>query len=201
MALSKIQAESMNLADTYAFTGTVSGAGGMDLLQTTTVTSIVDEVVFDGYFSSDYTNYKIIASNVLMETNATKINMYFYISGARATGSVYRSSAFKIVSNSATVPAFVEQTNTEFERFAGDSLGNYTNGTNANFEVNIYEPLSTNNKKHLNVLTSAEQSGGNAYLSLASGFYNSGTSAISGIEITPSADGFVRGVFKLYGIK
>jgi hypothetical protein len=26
MALSKIQAESMNLADTYAFTGTVSGA-------------------------------------------------------------------------------------------------------------------------------------------------------------------------------
>lgn len=28
MALSKIQAESMNLADTFAFTGTVSGAGG-----------------------------------------------------------------------------------------------------------------------------------------------------------------------------
>ena len=27
MALSKIQAESMNLADTYAFTGTVSGTG------------------------------------------------------------------------------------------------------------------------------------------------------------------------------
>ena len=30
MALSKIQAESMNLADTYAFTGTVSGAGGVN---------------------------------------------------------------------------------------------------------------------------------------------------------------------------
>jgi hypothetical protein len=28
MALSKLQAESLNLADTYAFTGTVSGAGG-----------------------------------------------------------------------------------------------------------------------------------------------------------------------------
>ena len=34
MPLSKIQAESMNLADTYAFTGTVSGAGGGKLLQT-----------------------------------------------------------------------------------------------------------------------------------------------------------------------
>ena len=31
MALSKIQAESMNLADTYAFTGTVSGASGASL--------------------------------------------------------------------------------------------------------------------------------------------------------------------------
>ncbi len=33
MALSKIQAESMNLADTYAFTGTVSGAGGGKVAQ------------------------------------------------------------------------------------------------------------------------------------------------------------------------
>ena len=30
MALSKIQAESMNLADTYAFSGTVTGAGGVN---------------------------------------------------------------------------------------------------------------------------------------------------------------------------
>tara|TARA_B110000483_G_scaffold240220_1_gene320313 strand:+ start:2406 stop:2909 length:504 start_codon:yes stop_codon:yes gene_type:complete len=36
MALSKIQAESMNLADTYAFSGTVSGAGGGKLLQAVT---------------------------------------------------------------------------------------------------------------------------------------------------------------------
>jgi len=31
MALSKIQAESMNLADTYAFSGTVSGVGGITM--------------------------------------------------------------------------------------------------------------------------------------------------------------------------
>jgi hypothetical protein len=33
MALSKIQSESINLADDYAFTGTVSGAGGGKVLQ------------------------------------------------------------------------------------------------------------------------------------------------------------------------
>jgi hypothetical protein len=32
MALSKIQAESMNLADTYAFSGTVSGTGQVKVL-------------------------------------------------------------------------------------------------------------------------------------------------------------------------
>ena len=34
MPLSKIQAESMNLADTYAFTGTVSGASGLIKIST-----------------------------------------------------------------------------------------------------------------------------------------------------------------------
>ena len=29
MALTKVQAEGVNLADTFAFTGTVSGAGGL----------------------------------------------------------------------------------------------------------------------------------------------------------------------------
>jgi len=38
MPLSKIQAESMNLADTYTFTGTVSGAGGGKLVQTVITT-------------------------------------------------------------------------------------------------------------------------------------------------------------------
>ena len=33
MALSKIQSESINLADTFAFSGTVSGAGGGKVLQ------------------------------------------------------------------------------------------------------------------------------------------------------------------------
>ena len=37
MALSKIQAQSINLADTFAFTGTVSGAGNLVLIKTITI--------------------------------------------------------------------------------------------------------------------------------------------------------------------
>lgn len=39
MSISKIQAESMNLADTYAFTGTVSGAADLSSLNANNLTS------------------------------------------------------------------------------------------------------------------------------------------------------------------
>ena len=39
MPLSKIQAQSINLADTFAFTGTVSGVGGIVPLATVTAGS------------------------------------------------------------------------------------------------------------------------------------------------------------------
>ena len=47
MPLSKIQAESMNLADTYAFTGTVSGASQMVKISTTTASNAAN-VSFTG---------------------------------------------------------------------------------------------------------------------------------------------------------
>ena len=46
MAIDKIQSESINLADNFAFTGTVSGAGGLVKLNTTTVSSAVSSVDF-----------------------------------------------------------------------------------------------------------------------------------------------------------
>ena len=56
MALSKIQSESMNLADTFAFTGTVSGAGAMEPISTTDVTTPAQFVVFDN-LSTDYDTF------------------------------------------------------------------------------------------------------------------------------------------------
>jgi len=55
MPLTKTQAEGINLADTFAFTGTVSGAGDMQLLATSSSTSTVTEV--DITLPSGYDNY------------------------------------------------------------------------------------------------------------------------------------------------
>jgi hypothetical protein len=60
MALSKIQAESMNLADTYAFSGTVSGIPqGLTLINSTSSTTTVTSFNIDNVFSSTYKFYRI----------------------------------------------------------------------------------------------------------------------------------------------
>lgn len=59
MALSKIQAESMNLADTFAFTGTVSGTNdtqGLVYISTVSITSSTAAAEFDN-LSTDYDTY------------------------------------------------------------------------------------------------------------------------------------------------
>jgi len=66
MAISKIQAESMNLADTYAFSGTVSGTpdtSDMKLLLSATISSAIGEYdISSTYINSTYDTYYLDAS-------------------------------------------------------------------------------------------------------------------------------------------
>tara|TARA_R100000734_G_C3312860_1_gene104024 strand:- start:1159 stop:1779 length:621 start_codon:yes stop_codon:yes gene_type:complete len=81
MALSKIQAESMNLADTYAFTGTVSGTGTRQLLRTITITSNTASVEFihgsNGVvLDTTYSRHEITIDGAVAETGGQQINLY-----------------------------------------------------------------------------------------------------------------------------
>ena len=80
MALSKIQAESMNLADTFAFTGTVSGTG-MNLLLNATISSAVSEYVIDStYFNSSYDTY-FLTFHMLPATDGVYLYSRAYVGG------------------------------------------------------------------------------------------------------------------------
>lgn len=98
MALSKIQAESMNLADTYAFSGTVSGAGK--------VLQIVTSGNISGTFNTSSETYQSMGCNVAITpaTTSSKIMVWanvsgFYMYGGQggsgddgASGAIYRGS-------------------------------------------------------------------------------------------------------------
>ena len=63
MALTKVQAEGVNLADTFAFTGTVTGTKGMTLILDATISSAVSEYdISSTYINSTYDNYYLDAS-------------------------------------------------------------------------------------------------------------------------------------------
>ena len=85
MAIDKIQAESINLADTFAFTGTVSGAGGfIKLLNTTSSSGTSDYVVNSTYINSSYDNYRIIAGYQYVNDNVG-LNIRFHVGGSQST--------------------------------------------------------------------------------------------------------------------
>ena len=98
MALSKIQAESMNLADTYAFSGTVSGSG-MDLLLDSTFTSSGGNIdISSTYINSTYDDYYLLF-NLDPDTDAQNLRMRVFVGGSEQTGEIYAYEAALISGN------------------------------------------------------------------------------------------------------
>ena len=188
MALTKVEADMVNLGADLA------------LLHTTTVTSNVGEVQIDGHFTSAFTNYKLVGSNVHLQTDDKHLNLKFMSGGSVITGSVHRSCQLKISSNSASANGVVEAGDTEFAKACGQNIGNGT-GECANFEIIIYDPLATDNFKTFSAKANNQNDGGVMILTYTEGMYNSNQAALSGIEVKPQTDAIASGVFKLYGLR
>jgi hypothetical protein len=189
----------LDLSANYAFTGTVTGAD-MALLHTTTVTSNVGQVQIDGHFTSAFKVYKIIGSNIHSVSNAVALNLKFMSGGSLATGSVHRSIQIKAVSNSSTLNGVNEASDTEFANSLGQKLGDQ-DGEHTNFELTLFDPLATDNFKSFMCQAMTKDSDGNARLLHTGGTFNSGQSALSGIEAVCSSGDIASGVFKLYGLR
>jgi len=144
MAISKIQAESMNLADTYGFSGTVTGAGGGSLkkLFSSISSSAVSNVATDT-ISSTYTNYLLIGNVVATDGQNSSIDIYLRSGGSNlaSTGS-----------------AGINVYQGEYFNRAGDAgvSGNVSNGSNAYLRVpvsqNIYGGSVMSFQVYFNVL-------------------------------------------------
>jgi len=120
MALSKIQAESMNLADTYAFSGTVSGVG-MDLLLDDTISSAVSEYdISSTYINSTYDTYHLVLS-LHPATDSRDLYGRFFVGGSIDDGTNYGYEGFPADGGS----VFTSDSADVF-RFYWYGTGNYT---------------------------------------------------------------------------
>ena len=119
MAITKIQSESMNLADTYAFTGTVTGAGGdntpawratnsssnQSIAHDTTTKLTFTSEVFDTDSAYDATNSKFVVPSgeggkylismkyeMAVLTNPTYA--YIYVNGSGTSATRFKASSY-----------------------------------------------------------------------------------------------------------
>tara|TARA_R100001224_G_C4009435_1_gene145629 strand:+ start:339 stop:953 length:615 start_codon:yes stop_codon:yes gene_type:complete len=203
MALTKVQADGVNLADDFAFTGTVSGAGQMVLLQTITA-SADTEIDFTSLFTSTYKNYELHGTNVHVSSDGAHIGMRFFVGGSIKSDSHYRYTRIRLYSGSTSsvsdmVVGAVEQTDTDFAMVGGESVGNAT-GENTNFKITIFDPLGTDNYKMMKAETSYIDLSPDSGQIHASGHYKNGTAALTGVRIFPNTGNIASGELKLYGV-
>ena len=125
MALSKIQAESMNLADTYAFTGTVSGSGTRQLIRKVTISSNTASVEFihgsnSVVLDSTYSRYEIDIDTCVPQ-NAQQLRVFLSADGGSSYygNSVYSCLLHRAYTNGSSTVQDINYAND----FVGTSFG------------------------------------------------------------------------------
>lgn len=201
MALIKIKSESMNLADDYAFTGTVSGAGAWNLLQTTTVSSNVTSVTMgtSSLLTDTYKVYCFTGSNVHVDTDGATGHARIVQSGSAVTDSFYRFSRMRMYSGSATVSGFVNEGTTRYPDCWGESMGTSA-GENTSFLGYLYNPSATDQYKIYYQTQGGQDTSRSQQLVVASYSYTGNTNAVEGLQFYPSSGNISTGTFSLYGL-
>ena len=197
MALSKIQAESMNLADTYAFSGTVSGAGGKDLLLSDTISSAVAQYdISSTYINGTYDEY-ILDYNLVPATNNQQLDSRVFIGGVIQTGSIYgfensyNSSSTYGSSNGSTVCRLTLAG-------VGNATGEYISGSlnlrNVNSSTFTFNYFGSNNL--YNVDGNHQTTKNHGMLVVANR-----ASIVNGFRLFFGSGNIASGTVKLYGIR
>jgi len=207
MALSKIQAESMNLADTYAFSGTVSGAGTKILLRDVTISSATSSVEFvhgsNGVvFDTTYSRYELNIDKVVAGTNNAHIELF---ASSNAGSSYYGDNAYNLVidrsytdSGSTTTRDIVYDNDffaTNRQNVGSDVAHGGVNGTV------ILTAMGTTNRTV--AYSNFWAFGGSSYhiQTMSLGSYASNSVAINAVKWAFASGDIASGRFKLYGVR
>ena len=128
MALSKIQAESMNLADTFAFTGNGTGASDMVLLANINNTSVGATTFEWSMDYDDYNNFIILVDRIQGDNSDTtkSLEVEFKFNGSYGGGETNRYFIEGATGTAGTGRNY--NTNGDGELFFGNQPSKYWSG-------------------------------------------------------------------------
>ncbi len=198
MALSKIQAESMNLADTYAFSGTVSGTQGLVLLQTVTASNDTTVTVgSSSLFTSTYKVYQIHCLNVHPTNNTVEFRCRMSKGGSVITASEYEYARHQVTFNSTS--GVVRGSNSDGIVNLAESVGNadrrHVSGVHT-----LYNPAGTTFRKLVNFYSASVDVNANFANNVGVYAHEGTEGAIDGMQFFFAGGNIESGIFKLYGV-
>ena len=179
--------------------------GGGSLVKLASGSFSSNSLSFNGYFTSAYSHYKIIITDLIPAANNYDISMRYRISDADVTTSDYHNvgqhGAIQIGTGATNGTSHAEHDN-KFILEQGYAVSN-ASGLCFNAEVTIFNPLNTSLYKHYHYKSSCHYSSATGYwvTSSGGGYYDANTTALSGFTILSSQGNITSGNVYLYGIK
>tara|TARA_R100001509_G_scaffold130163_1_gene83491 strand:- start:523 stop:1164 length:642 start_codon:yes stop_codon:yes gene_type:complete len=213
MALSKLAANSFDLTDNYALTGTVTGATSTQKLfliknidaSSSSTVSFVDgssSVVLD----NTYKTYLFKFVNIHPSNNATRLQYNLSVDGGSNYNVAKTTTSFKAYHNEGnSASALTYETGTDLAQgtgtqFIGDDISN-ANDASMSGEMFLFNPSSTTFVKHIITITSSLANGDFAVWNSTGTGYGNTTSAVDAVQFTMSSGTIDSGRIALYGIK
>ena len=212
-SLSKIKANSLNLAGTFGFTGTVSGLADetpLVLLTESSISAGTANVDFTSNINSTYKEYLFIFNNIHPTTNG-EATFGFQVStnGGTSYGVSCQSTMITNYNNEAG-------NSNGFSHYNGGSLDTstdtqiFTSGGNGNDNdqcvsgiLKLYNPSSTTFQKHFVSTACNYQDSDYINGDLLMGYFNT-TSAINAVRFIPgrvnAATNLDDGVIQMFGV-
>ena len=206
-SLSKIKANSLNLAGTFGFSGTVSGLGDetpLVLISTFTSDGSDATASFTSGIDSTYKEYMFIFNNLHPEDN----NASFQFQCSTDGGSNYNTTvtstyfqAFHFENDSATGLEYAAAKDlaqsTSFQNLA-TGIGN-GNDECVSGILKLYNPSSTTFVKHFVSINNSYDASDITINQIPAGYFNT-TSAINAVQFKMSSGEIQGGTIDLFGV-
>jgi len=191
----------LDLTDDFAFTGTISGAGGLVLLNTQSVTSSVGTVDFINgtngvVLDSTYKRYRFIGSNIRANT-AANFGIRFRQGGSFISSTVYRMKARCLDDNNAEHNSS-NSSGMDYMRLFARSISNDAVET-CMFDFTLNDLSNTSSYTSVFGTGGGNKGNGRAEIEMFAGMITN-TTTVDGVRFVLSSGTFESGDFSLYGI-
>jgi len=205
MPLSKLKADSLNLGDTFVFTGDVTGeaVGALNLLQTQTASSSAS-ISFTTGIDSTYDEYWFILNNIHPSANNGGLGINFSTDGGSNWNVTKTTTSFVAMhSENNTIAQLNYDTNYDLAQSTADQeicQNVYTgNDESVSGIVKLYNPSSTTYVKHFISNTQSYFASSRSWHNLVAGYCNT-TSAINGVIFRFDTGNIDDGTIQLFGV-